>query len=67
VKQARRTSATPRRRPTRWLQAVCCRSRVQIKDHKAQLQSRLDNLAKINEKTTSINEQMAILKTARRS
>ena len=37
---------------------------VQIKDHKAQLQSRLDNLAKINEKTTSINEQMALLKAA---
>jgi hypothetical protein len=35
---------------------------VQIKDHKAQLQSRLDNLAKINEKTTTINEQMALLK-----
>jgi hypothetical protein len=37
---------------------------VQIKDHKAQLQSRLDNLAKINEKTSSINEQMATLKAA---
>ena len=35
---------------------------MQIKDHKAQLQSRLDNLAKINEKTGSINEQMAKLK-----
>ena len=35
---------------------------TQIKDHKQQLQSRLDNLAKINEKTTSINEQMAMLK-----
>src|SRR5262249_18325169 len=34
------------------------------KDHKQQLQSRLDNLAKINEKTTSINEQMAVLKAA---
>jgi hypothetical protein len=37
---------------------------VQIKDHKAQLQSRLDNLAKINEKTTTINDQMAVLKAA---
>jgi len=37
---------------------------VQMKDHKNTLQSRLDNLAKINEKTSSINEQMAILKAA---
>jgi hypothetical protein len=44
--------------------AVVLPLEVQIKDHKAQLQSRLDNLAKINEKTTSINEQMAILKAA---
>ena len=41
------------------MQAVVLPLEVQIKDHKAQLQSRLDNLAKINEKTTSINEQMA--------
>jgi hypothetical protein len=37
---------------------------IQMKDHKAQLQSRLDSLAKINEKTTSINEQMAMLRAA---
>ena len=46
------------------MQAVTLPLEMQIKDHKAQLQSRLDNLAKINEKTTSINEQMAILKAA---
>jgi hypothetical protein len=40
---------------------------VQIKDHKAQLQSRLDNLAKINEKTGTINEQMAKVKAAEAS
>jgi hypothetical protein len=36
----------------RWMQAVVLPLEVQMKDHKAQLQSRLDNLAKINEKTT---------------
>jgi hypothetical protein len=45
------------------VQAVVLPLEVQIKDHKAQLQSRLDNLAKINEKTSSINEQMAVLKS----
>jgi hypothetical protein len=33
-----------------------------MKDHKQQLQSRLDNLSKINEKSTGINEQLAELK-----
>lgn len=62
VKEARRNFGDAKTQTERWIQAVVLPLEVQIKDHKAQLQSRLDNLAKINEKTTSINEQMALLK-----
>ena len=62
VKEARKNFADAKTQAERWIQAVVLPLEVQIKDHKAQLQSRLDNLAKINEKTGSINEQMAALK-----
>jgi len=61
VKQARSAFSDAKSQTERWVQAVTLPLEVQIKDHKAQLQSRLDNLAKINEKTTSINEQMGAL------
>jgi hypothetical protein len=64
VKQARAIFLDAKSQTERWVQAVTLPLEVQIKDHKAQLQSRLDNLAKINEKTTTINEQMALLRTA---
>jgi hypothetical protein len=64
VKQARSTFSDAKMQTERWIQAVTLPLEVQIKDHKAQLQSRLDNLAKINEKTTTINEQMAELRQA---
>jgi len=64
VKEARSNFSSAKTQTERWVSAVVLPLEVQIKDHKAQLQSRLDNLAKINEKTTSINEQMAILKAA---
>lgn len=64
VKEARRNFVDAKNQAERWLQAVILPIDVQIKDHKAQLQSRLDNLSRINEKTTSIHEQMAILRTA---
>ena len=64
VKAARANFSDAKSQAERWMQAVILPLEVQIKDHKAQLQSRLDNLAKINEKSTSINEQMAILKAA---
>ena len=64
VKEARTNFSSAKTQAERWVTAVVLPLEVQIKDHKAQLQSRLDNLAKINEKTTSINEQMAILKAA---
>ena len=64
VKEARANFGSAKSQAERWVQAVVLPIEVQIKDHKTQLQSRLDNLAKINEKTTSINEQMALLKAA---
>ncbi|HEX5129461.1 MAG TPA: dynamin family protein [Usitatibacter sp.] len=62
VKAARQAYLDAKNNAERWSQAVVLPLEVQMKDHKAQLQSRLDNLAKINEKTGSINEQMAKLK-----
>ncbi|HYC35652.1 MAG TPA: dynamin family protein [Usitatibacter sp.] len=64
VKEARRNFTDAKNMTDRWLQAVILPLEVQIKDHKAQLQSRLDNLSKINEKTTSINDQMAVVKAS---
>jgi hypothetical protein len=62
VKQARATFQDAKTQTERWIQAVTQPLEIQIKDHKAQLQSRLDNLARINEKQTTINEQMALIK-----
>jgi hypothetical protein len=64
VNQARATFNDAKIQSERWLQGVVLPLEIQMKDHKAQLQSRLDSLAKINEKTTSINEQMAMLRAA---
>jgi hypothetical protein len=64
VTEARSNFGSAKTQAERWIQAVVLPLEVQIKDHKAQLQSRLDNLAKINEKTSSINEQMTLLKAA---
>ena len=63
VKQARAIFVDAKNQAERWMQAVILPLEVQMRDHKAQLQSRLDNLAKINEKTSSINEQMAVLRS----
>jgi hypothetical protein len=62
VKAARQAYLDAKSQAERWAQAVVLPLEVQIKDHKAQLQSRLDNLTKINEKTGTINEQMARVK-----
>jgi len=64
VNSARATFNDAKIQSERWLQGVVLPLEIQMKDHKAQLQSRLDSLAKINEKTTSINEQMAMLRAA---
>ncbi|MGH9671213.1 MAG: dynamin family protein [Terriglobales bacterium] len=62
VAQARSIFMDAKLQSERWVKAVQLPLETQIKDHKAQLQSRLDSLAKINEKSSSINEQMAALK-----
>ncbi|QJR13372.1 dynamin family protein [Usitatibacter palustris] len=62
VNQARAIFTDAKIQTERWIQAVTLPLETQIKDHKQQLQSRLDNLAKINEKTSSINEQMTKLR-----
>ncbi len=64
VKEARANFSSAKSQTERWIQSVTLPLDIQIKDHKAQLQSRLDSLSKINEKTSSINEQMAMLKAA---
>jgi hypothetical protein len=64
VNSARATFNDAKIQSDRWLQGVVLPLEIQMKDHKAQLQQRLDSLAKINEKTTSINEQMAMLRAA---
>jgi hypothetical protein len=64
VNQARAIFTDARTQSERWTQAVVLPLETQIKEHKQQLQSRLDNLSKINEKSTGINEQLAELRTA---
>ncbi len=62
VAQARALFTDARTQGERWVQAVTLPLEVQMKDHKQLLQSRLDNLSKIYEKSTGINEQLAELK-----
>ena len=50
----------------RWLAAVPLPLETQIKDHKAQLQARLDSLAKINERGGAIAEEVAKLQAQRK-
>ena len=62
VAQARGLFVDARQQAERWCQAVTMPLETQMKDHKAQLQARLDNLSKINEKSSGIHEQLAALK-----
>lgn len=62
VAQARGLFVDARQQAERWCQAVTMPLETQMKDHKAQLQARLDNLSKINEKSTGIHEQLAALR-----
>ena len=64
VAQARSLFGDARAKSERWVQAVTLPLETQMKDHKQMLQSRLDNLSKINEKSTGINERLAELKAA---
>ena len=62
IAQARSLFNDARSQSERWVQSVTLPLETQMKDHKQQLQARLDNLSKINEKSTGINEQLAALK-----
>ncbi len=62
IAQARGLFNDARSQTERWVQSVTLPLETQMKDHKQQLQARLDNLSKINEKSTNINEQLAELK-----
>ncbi|PWB57920.1 MAG: hypothetical protein C3F16_14655 [Betaproteobacteria bacterium] len=62
IAQARGLFTEARSQTERWVQSVTLPLETQMKDHKQQLQARLDNLSKINEKSTNINEQLAELK-----
>ena len=61
VEQARRIFNEARADTDRWLTAVPLPLETQIRDHKAQLQARLDSLAKINERGSTMEEEVATL------
>ncbi len=61
VEQARRIFNEARADTDRWLTAVPLPLETQIRDHKAQLQARLDSLAKINERGGTMEEEVATL------
>jgi hypothetical protein len=62
IAQARSLFNDARSQSERWVQSVTLPLETQMRDHKQQLQARLDNLSKINEKSTGISEQLAELK-----
>ncbi len=65
VEQARRIFNEARADTDRWLTAVPLPLETQIRDHKAQLQARLDSLAKINERGGTMEEEVATLQKQR--
>ena len=65
VDSARRIFNGARTDLDRWLTAVPLPLETQIRDHKAQLQARLDSLAKINERGGAIDEEVATLQKQR--
>jgi hypothetical protein len=66
VDEARKIFNDARSDTERWLAAVPLPLETQIKDHKAQLQARLDALAKVNERGGAINEEVAKLQAQRK-
>ena len=62
VNQAKSLFTDAKLQSERWLVQVTLPLETQMKDHKGQLQARLDSLAKINEKSGGINEQLGVLK-----
>ena len=67
VDQARRIFNEARADTDRWLTAVPLPLETQIRDHKAQLQARLDSLAKINQRGGAMDEEVATLQKQRQS
>jgi len=62
VAEARQTFLRTGEECDRWMRMVTSPLENQLRDHKAQLQQRLDNLTKINQNSASINERLASLK-----
>ncbi len=65
VGQARQIFNEARADTDRWLTAVPLPLETQIRDHKAQLQGRLDSLAKINERGGAMEQEIATLQKQR--
>ncbi len=63
VTQAQQLFADARAECERWMKTVPLPLEMQIKEHKAQLESRLANLAKINENSNALQDNMVRLKS----
>ncbi len=62
VSQAQQIFGEARSECERWLRTVPVPLEMQIKEHKAQLEQRLSNLAKINENSNALQENLVRLK-----
>jgi hypothetical protein len=67
VNQAKANFNDARIQSERWVQAVTLPLETQMKEHKQQLQTRLEHLTKINEKSTGIKDKLAELDTLAKS
>ena len=65
VDQARRIFNEARNETERWLASVPLPLEMQIRDHKAQLEARLVSLARVNERGSAIQEEVAKLQRER--
>lgn len=63
VNQAQQLFGDARAECERWLKSVPLPLEMQIKEHKAQLETRLANLAKINENSTALQDSMVKIKS----
>ena len=63
VNQAQQLFDDARAECERWLKSVPLPLEMQIKEHKAQLETRLANLAKINENSTALQDNMVKIKS----
>jgi hypothetical protein len=64
IAQARALFSHAKVESERWLRAVTVPLETQMRDHKQQLQSRLDNLTKINERSSGIAGRLAEMEKA---